>query len=83
MVKMVAKNSGPFWSLVIGPPESPSVFGSARVRSGLIRSQVAPSSLVRHTCCEPAYTVCGPIVDTAIGNVQFQRSGTLPADSPE
>ncbi len=42
----VAKISGPFMSCVIGPPESPSVFGSCFVRSGLIFVQLCPSFVV-------------------------------------
>ena len=48
----VAKISGPFMSRVIGPPESPSVLGSARVRSPLIAFHDCPPSVVFHTCCE-------------------------------
>src|SRR5204862_3426444 len=44
MVKTVAKYSTDVWSLVIGPPEGPSVRGSWRVRSGLIGLKVCPSS---------------------------------------
>ncbi len=53
-VKIVAYVSTPVWSFVMGPPDGPVVSGSARVRSGLIRSQLWPSLSVRQTCCEVA-----------------------------
>ncbi len=40
IVKIVAYISGPFMSCVIGPPDCPRVFGSARVRSGEMRCHV-------------------------------------------
>jgi hypothetical protein len=46
----VAYTSGLFMSLVIGPPDSPSVFGSWRVRSPLILSQLCPPLVVLQTC---------------------------------
>ena len=52
MAKMVAYVSTPVWSRVMGPPEGPMVDGSARVRSGLTTSQVAPSSVDRWTTLE-------------------------------
>src|SRR6185503_4316316 len=59
IVKIVANTSGPFISPVIGPPDGPSVFGSARVRSGLIFSQLCPSSVVFHKCCDEMYRTFG------------------------
>ena len=53
MVKTVEYVSTPVWSRVIGPPEGPSVAGSARVRSGEMRCQLCPSLVVFHTCCVP------------------------------
>jgi hypothetical protein len=72
--KMFAKYSMLVWSLVIGPPESPSVSGSARVRSGLIRRQLWPSLVVTNRCCEEAYTASGRRGVVMIGNVQWKRS---------
>ena len=53
MAKTVAYVSTPVWSLVMGPPEGPMVAGSALVRSGLIASQLCPSSVVFHTLWVP------------------------------
>ena len=58
------------------------VSGSARVRSGLILSQDSPSSVDFHRCWEPTYSAAGSASDTAIGYVQFQRSGMSRAGSP-
>src|ERR1041385_7824459 len=53
IVKTVAYVSTPVLSFVIGPPDDPIVFGSCRVRSGLIFVQLWPSFVDFHTCCEP------------------------------
>src|SRR5258708_38737617 len=53
IVNTVAYVSTPVLSFVIGPPEAPIVFGSCRVRSGLIFSQLCPSFVDFHTCCDP------------------------------
>jgi hypothetical protein len=53
MAKTVAYVSTPVWSFVMGPPEGPIVAASARVRSGLICSQLCPSVVVLHTLCVP------------------------------
>ena len=58
------------------------VAGSARVRSGLIFRHDVPSSVDFHTCWEPTYSASGSTSDTAIGYVQFQRSGMSRAGSP-
>src|SRR5690348_10447170 len=47
--KTVAYHSVPVMSYVIGPPAGTSVFGSCRVRSGLIASQLSPSLVDRKT----------------------------------
>src|SRR5436309_16023062 len=52
IVKIVAKISGSFMSCVIGPPDSPSVFGSCFVRSGLIYVQLWPSFVVLYRNCD-------------------------------
>src|SRR5512143_1532875 len=52
--KMTAYTSGPFMSRVIGPPDGPIVFGSWRVRSGLMRSQLWPPFVVLNKCCDDA-----------------------------
>src|SRR5580698_2109551 len=83
MVKIVPKISGPFWSFVIGPPESPSVFGSARVRSGLIFSQFCPSLVVFHKCCDDVYRIFGSTGENTIGKVHCQRSFSALAGIPE
>ncbi len=70
-------------SIVISPPVGPNVSGSARVRSGLIRSQLWPSSVVRHTCCEVVYITRSSSGENTIGNVHCQRSGKALAGSPE
>src|SRR5215467_12517422 len=53
IAKMTPYTSGPFMSRVIGPPDGPIVFGSWRVRSGLIFSQLWPPFVVFQRCCEP------------------------------
>src|SRR5579884_3126566 len=78
--KIVAYHSGPYASRVIGPQNSPasgceyvgvrsSVFGSCRVRSGLMISQLWPSFVVRCTYCEVTYSVFGSCGDTITGYV--------------
>ena len=67
----------------MGPPESPSVFGSARVKSGLIASQLRPSLVVRQRCRDDVYKMPGSSGENTIGNVHCQRSGSEAADSPE
>src|SRR6266702_3061038 len=47
--KLVQEYSAPAVSFVIGPPDGPRFALSWRVRSGLIRSHVVPSSVVRKT----------------------------------
>src|SRR5690606_11611744 len=74
MVKITAYVSTPVWSFVMGPPDGPIVFGSCRVRSGLMRSQVWPSFVVFHRCCEPTYSTFGPVREYTIGNVHWKRS---------
>src|SRR5881628_2789687 len=56
MPNTVAYVSTPVLSLVIGPPEAPIVFGSWRVRSGLIFVQLCPPFVDFQTCCEPTYS---------------------------
>ena len=43
----------PWGQPVIEPPDGPMVFGSCRVRSGLIFCQLKPSLVVTHKCCDP------------------------------
>src|SRR5262245_46824835 len=74
IVKIVAYVSTPVWSFVIGPPDGPSVFGSCRVRSGLILVQLFPSVVLAQRCCEPTYSVFGPFREYTIGNVHWKRS---------
>src|SRR5579885_2030976 len=78
-----AYTSGPFMSRVIGPPDGPMVFGSWRVRSGLMRSQLSPPFVVFHTCCEPAYSVFLSTGEKTIGYVHCQRSLITADSSPE
>src|SRR5262245_35940797 len=52
IAKTVPYTSGAFMSFVIGPPEGPIVFGSCRVSSGLILSQLWPPFVVFQTCCD-------------------------------
>src|SRR5579872_2620966 len=66
--KTVAYVSTPVSSRVLGPPESPIVLGSCRVRSGLIFVQLWPPVCVTHTCCYPAYSAVGPTGENTIGN---------------
>src|SRR5438132_3088118 len=47
--KIVAYHSVPVMSYVIGPPARMSVFGSCRVKSWLIGSQLSPSLSERNT----------------------------------
>src|SRR5688500_18985548 len=79
----VAYTSGPFMSPVIGPPECPIVFGSWRVRSGLIRSQLCPPLVVFHTCCDEVYSTFGSTGEKMIGYVHCQRSFSALDGSPE
>jgi hypothetical protein len=80
--KTVAYTSGMFMSRVIGPPEGPSVFGSCRVRSGLIRRQLSPPSVVRQTCCDDTYSARGFTGEKRIGYVHCQRSLSTADSSP-
>src|SRR5437867_9961000 len=93
MLNTVAYVSTPVLSSVIGPPEAPMVFGSWRVRSGLIFVQLCPSFVDFQTCCEPTYrtgTEVGPALKPpisvpdsgarTIGNVHWKRS-TMSADA--
>src|SRR5688572_2674078 len=79
----VAYTSGPFMSPVIGPPEWPIVFGSCRVRSGLIRSQLCPPLVVFQTCCDEVYSTFGSTGEKMIGNVHCHRSLRALDGSPE
>ena len=81
--KIVAYTSGPFMSPVIGPPEWPSVIGSARVRSGLSASQFVPPSVVRHNRFDDAYNTFASMGEKMIGKVHCQRSTMSIAGSPE
>jgi hypothetical protein len=54
MVNTVPTYSTLVWSLVMGPPEGPSVLGSFRVRSGEITVQLEPSSVDLKTTFAPA-----------------------------
>src|ERR1044071_4582351 len=81
--KMTAYTSGPFMSRVIGPPDGPMVFGSWRVRSGLMRSQLCPPLVVRHRCCDAAYSTRGFTGENAMGYVHCQRSVSTADSSPE
>src|SRR4051812_35160093 len=72
--KTVAYTSGPFMSRVIGPPDGPIVFGSWRVRSGLMRSQLWPPLVVLNTCCDDAYSVLPSTGEKTMGYVHCQRS---------
>src|SRR6476660_7781676 len=69
IVNTVAYVSTPVSSRVIGPPESPIVDGSWRVRSGLMRVQLRPALVVFHTCCDPTYSTLGSVGEYTIGNV--------------
>src|SRR4051812_18698396 len=53
IVNTVAYVSTPVLSFVIIPPDDPIVFGSCRVKSGLIFWKLWPSFVDFHTCCEP------------------------------
>ena len=66
--------STPVLSFVIGPPDAPIVFGSWRVRSGLILVQLCPSFVDFHTCWDPTYSVDGSVGAITIGNVHWKRS---------
>src|SRR5579864_2845992 len=70
-------------SPVMGPPEWPSVFGSWRVRSGLIFSHVCPPLTVFHTCCDPVYKAFASTGEKMIGKVHCQRSTIALAGSPD
>ncbi|HEX2077771.1 MAG TPA: hypothetical protein VHG08_08685, partial [Longimicrobium sp.] len=69
MVKMVPYVSTPVWSSVIGPPEGPRVAGSERVRLGEMRSQLLPSLVLRHRCCEPTYSTPASCGEMTMGKV--------------
>src|SRR5215471_4012410 len=70
-------------SCVIGPPDGPIVFGSWRVRSGLILSHVSPPLRVRQTCCAEVKSTTGSAGEKTIGYVHCQRSTTSLDASPE
>src|SRR5437879_5250551 len=70
-------------SCVIGPPESCIVFGSWRVRSPLIRSQLSPPLVDFHTCWEQVYRTFGSTGEKMIGYVHCHRSTTAAEFSPE
>src|SRR6185436_8442911 len=63
----VAYISGLFMSCVIGPPDSTIVFGSWRVRSPLILSQVWPPLVVFQTCCDEVKSRLGSTGEKMIG----------------
>src|SRR2546425_11720787 len=69
IVNTVPYVSTPVSSRVIGPPESPIVDGSCRVRSGLMRVQPWPPFVVFHTCCDPTYSVPESVGEDTIGKV--------------
>ena len=82
--KIVAYHSGPYASRVIGPQYSPgsgyaydgvrsSVFGSARVRSGLMTSQLCPSSVDLCTYWDVRYSTSGSWGDVMMGYVHQNR----------
>src|SRR5688500_15182740 len=81
--KIVAYTSGPFMSPVIGPPECPIVFGSWRVRSGLIRSQLWPPLVVFQRCCDDVYSAVGSAWEKITGYVHCHRSLSALDGSPE
>src|SRR3990172_7048051 len=66
----------------MGVPENVWYCGLLAVRSGEMASQVAPSSVVRCTNCEPMYTVFGSCGETSIGDVRWKRYflGVVPVD---
>src|SRR3954470_7123394 len=72
----------PVWSKVIGPPESPSVAGSAKLRSGLISCQDCPPFVDFITCCEPAKTAFGSAGFVTSGYDHWKRYFSLPAAEP-
>src|SRR5688572_9669826 len=57
--KINAYVSTPVWSLVIGPPDGPMVFGSLRARSGDTAAQLCPSFVDRKSFEPAAYTTLG------------------------
>src|SRR5947208_5377715 len=79
----VAYTSGLFMSCVIGPPDSVIVFGSWRVRSPLIRSQVWPPFVVLQTCCDAVYRTVGSTGEKRSGYVHCHRSTRALEGSPE
>src|SRR5487761_1987959 len=83
MAKIVAYTSGAFMSCVIGPPEGPMVLGSWRVRSGPIRAQLWPASVVFQRCCELVNSRRGLTGEKMIGYVHCHRSTSALDGSPE
>src|SRR5260370_40545621 len=67
----------------MAPPESPRVFGSPRVRSGLMAFHVWPSLVVRHKCCDEVYSTFESLGENTMGKVHCQRSFRALAGMPE
>ena len=62
-------------SPVMGPPEATVRSGSSQVRSGLIGSQLPPSSVERNTTLPAASSTHGSWREESTGNVQLKRAG--------
>src|SRR4051812_40957496 len=72
----VAYISAPAVSIVSGP-ETPNVSGSAYVRSGLIVSQLCPSSVVRKTLLPAVYSTLLSCGENTIGYVHWKRTSAV------
>ena len=65
--------STPVWSLVIGPPEAPIVFGSRRASGGEMMVQLSPSVVVLNSWLPAAYNTFGLCGENMIGKVHWNR----------
>src|SRR3954462_14811438 len=61
------------WSLLIGPPDAPSVAGWCFVRSGEMPVQSFPLFVLLNTTFEPTYSTFGSCGEFMIGNVHWKR----------
>src|SRR5947208_1645879 len=80
--KIVAYYSAVVWSRVIGPPETPSIAGSCRVRSGEIGVQLCPSFTDLNSALPPMYNTRGSCGEIKSGAVHWKRYFPSPAGCP-
>ena len=74
--------SAPDVSLTSGPPDGACFAASSRVRSGLICSQLFPSSVDRNSTLAATYSTLGSCGEYWIGKVHWKRYFIAPAPEP-